>query len=57
MRTRFDATVQARVPVEVLRKLEAAAQSRCQTLSVLVRQFVVRGLRNLEKLEPKGEVK
>ena len=46
--TRFEQTIQARVPVDIVDKLERLAEERCQTLSAVVRDFVVRGLKKAE---------
>ena len=52
---RFNELVQARVTYQILRRLERVAEKRCQTLSALVRAFIVRGLEREEKLAKKPE--
>ena len=53
--TRFESTIQARIPTRIVKELEQVAEARCQTMSGLVREFVVRGLRRARKSNEKKE--
>lgn len=55
MSKRFEASIQARIPARIVRELERLAETNCQTLSALIRAFIVRGLRQFEKAEANRE--
>ena len=53
--SRFESTIQARIPTRIVKELEQVAEERCQTMSGLVRDFVVRGLQRARKSNEKKE--
>ena len=55
--TRFESSIQARIPTRIVKELEQVAEARCQTLSALVRDFVVRGLQRARKSNERRQEK
>ena len=53
--SRFEGVIQARIPVRIVKELEQVAEERCETLSGLVRQFVLRGLKRVRKAEERRQ--
>ena len=55
--TRFESSIQARIPTRIVKELEQVAEAKCQTMSALVRDFVVRGLKRIRKSDERRQGK
>ena len=57
MSKRFESSIQARIPTRIVKELEQVAEARCQTMSGLVREFLVRGLKRARKSNERRQEK